>query len=84
MQSTSSSIPVVPTDTSQAVWWHGAITREESMRRLAFFPDGSYLVRESTSRLGCFSLDFITNGGSFVPLLVERTPGGVKVPSPSL
>jgi hypothetical protein len=43
------------------------------MQRLLHFPDGSFLVRLS-SKPHCFSLDLVTRGGNFLPLLVQRVP----------
>lgn len=58
---------------SAASWFHGPISREESMQRLLHFPEGSFLVRNS-SKPHCFSLDLVTGGGNFLPLLVQRVP----------
>mmetsp|Transcript_63062 Transcript_63062/g.173047 ORF Transcript_63062/g.173047 Transcript_63062/m.173047 type:complete len:172 (+) Transcript_63062:190-705(+) len=59
-------------------WFHGALTRSESMALLVDQPDGTFLVRVS-SRSGCYALDLVTNEGKFLPLLIETVPSGVRL-----
>ena len=63
---------------SDSNWFHGGLTRSESMALLANQPDGTFLVRTS-SRTGCYALDLVTNEGKFLPLLIETVPSGVRL-----
>lgn len=63
---------------SDSNWFHGGLTRSESMALLANQPDGTFLVRTS-SRTGCYALDLVTNEGKFLPLLIETVASGVRL-----
>ena len=64
--------------TSEVDWFHGDLTRAQSMAMLVDEPDGTFLIRNS-SRSGCYALDLVTNEGKFLPLLIETVPDGVRL-----
>ena len=58
--------------------YYGLFSRNESMAAMEFYPDGTYLIRNS-SKEGYLSLDLICSGGRFLPILfyVEEETGKV-------
>ena len=62
---------------SAPVWWHGSISRDQSMASLLYYPDNSFLIRKSSMNQ-CFSVDVICKGGRFVPILISKS--GAKIP----
>ena len=58
--------------------YYGVFSRKEAMTAMEFYPDGTYLIRNS-SQAGSLSLDLICCGGRFLPILfeVEEETGGI-------
>ena len=58
-------------DLVQESWYHGNISYRESQTRLQRAPSGSYLVRESASHEGCYSLD-VKHKGSMKHFIIQE------------
>jgi len=57
-------------------WFHGDISTIESEDRLRNKPDGTFLVRFSTSSPGCYTISKVSGGTGIKHRKILRVPGG--------
>ena len=65
-----------PVELLREVWYHTGITRETAEERLEHGASGCFLVRESETKPGCFSLSLKYPGG-VAHFSIERKDSGL-------
>ena len=65
-----------PVELAREVWFHTGITRETAEERLEHSSSGCFLVRESKTKVGCFSLS-LKHPGGIAHFTIERKDSGL-------
>ena len=60
-------------------WFFGDATGEEAKNLLEGKPVGTFLVRFSENKPGCFAISFVIPSGEVKKGLITRNPGGYQV-----